>query len=189
MRQAIRTLAVAGVVAVFASGCMTYGGFPPDTQPQAAGQSSARFHYAVDGSSVFNGHLGVRDVLQNETPFADPEEIRPTEPTPGSGAFIRATITTLPPSVPAAAWGYVSGATLAFLLPAASTQDGYRVTYELYQNGQRQRRASYEFHRKTLVWLPMVVVSWVNFFTPSEKEAFEATARQFLAEAYPGNRG
>jgi hypothetical protein len=179
-------MVIAVVMGVMSSGCMTYSGFPRGTTAGVAGSSTEAFRYAVDGSSVFNGHLGIREVLQHESPFTDPEELAADAPVPPDGWFIRATITTLPPGLPAAAWAYVAGAGLLFLAPAVSTQDGYRVNYEAFHNGQRLHRASYEFRRQTAAWLPMVLIAWVNLLTPSEKDAFQATARQFLAEASPG---
>lgn len=184
----VRVVAATAVI-VLSSGCITYSGFPRDTSPSLPGSLTEPFRYAVDGSSVFNGHLGIREVLQHESPFADPEELAGDAPVPPNGWFIRATITNLPPGLPAAAWAYVAGAGLLFLAPAVSTQDGYRVKYEAYRDGQRLYRESYEFRRKTAAWLPIVLIAWVNLLTPSEKDAFEATARQFLTEAMPRDVG
>ncbi len=90
----------------------------------------------------------------------------------------------LPPSVPAAGFGYLSFSMLT-LLPAWSTQDGYEVIFEVHRDGKRLRSFDYSFQRGSFVWLPMVLFIWVNALTPSEESVFEAVANRFLQDAKP----
>ena len=82
------------------------------------------------------------------------------------------------------AFGYLSASTLTFL-PAWSENDGYRVTYNVFVNGEKKKSYEYEVTRKGAVWILLVPLAWVNAFTYSEAEAFEATAYQFFKDSEP----
>jgi hypothetical protein len=56
------------------------------------------------------------------------------------------------------------------LTPFWSTQDGYRLTYRLYVNGEKRGTYEYDVTRKVGVWLPLLALVWVNLATYSESE-------------------
>jgi hypothetical protein len=60
---------------------------------------------------------------------------------------------------------------------------GYVVLYHLYLDGKFQQTYRYEIAHKGIVWLPLVLFIWANYFTTGETEAFEETARQFAVDA------
>jgi hypothetical protein len=60
---------------------------------------------------------------------------------------------------------------------------GYVVLYHLYLDGKIQRTYRYEITHKGIVWLPLALFIWANYFTTGETEAFEETARQFVVDA------
>ena len=53
----------------------------------------------------------------------------------------------------------------------------------LYIDEKLERTYRYEITEKRIGWLPLVLFLWVNYFTPDETDAFEETARQFVADA------
>ena len=79
----------------------------------------------------------------------------------------------------------LSRLTLASLaaLPFYHDWQGYVVLYHLYLDGKLQSTYRYEITEKGIVWLPLGLFAWVNYFTTGETEAFEETARQFVADA------
>lgn len=79
-------------------------------------------------------------------------------------------------------FGYLGLGTLT-ILPFWSTEDGYDIQYEVRKDGKLVKAFQYEVRRSGFIWLPMLVVSWVNIFTYSEREAFEATAYKFFDDA------
>ena len=79
-------------------------------------------------------------------------------------------------------WHSLAGMSL-FSLPWYDDDHGHVVRYHLYIDGTLQRTYRYEITQKGIVWLPLVLFLWTNYFTPGETEAFEETARQFVADA------
>ena len=68
-------------------------------------------------------------------------------------------------------------------LPFYHDWKGYVVLYHLYIDGKLQSTYRYEITEKGITWLPLLLFAWVNYFTAGETEAFEETARQFVADA------
>jgi len=79
-------------------------------------------------------------------------------------------------------WHSFAGMSL-FLLPWYDDDHGHVVHYHLYVDGALQRTYRYEISQKGIVWLPLVFFLWTNYFMAGETEAFEETARQFVADA------
>lgn len=166
------------------SACMTYGGFDEKRLEKPAPAVGAQpLRYSVTGYSVFDGINAIQQTFDKESGFSRTEQV-PAQTTPESGLYVRTTVQNASPHFGAAASMYVSSATL-FILPAWSTTDGNHVLYDVYREGVHQERYEYRIHRKTFVWLPMVLFVWVNLFTTSESEAFEAVTKQFLVDAHP----
>jgi len=95
--------------------------------------------------------------------------------------FIDIKVTTVAPSVQTMIFGYVSVSTLG-ATPVWSTQDGNDIVFTLYDKGERIRSYEYEVRRSAFLWLGMLPVAWVNFFTPSEKNVFTAITHQFFLD-------
>ena len=70
-----------------------------------------------------------------------------------------------------------------YALPCYYDAGGVVVLYNLYIDGKLQRLYRYEITEKGIQWLPLALFIWVNYFTTGETDAFEETARQFVADA------
>jgi hypothetical protein len=174
--------AIRGLVVLVAccavAGCMTYAGIPDGGKP-AAGSSKApsTLHYSIEGSSLFAGPNAIRSVLAAEAPY---QAVGAAEKPPVSGDYLSVKIVQNPPTAPALLFGYISYATLT-ILPFWSTNDGATLTFTLYREGKQALVREYVLQRKLFVWILMLPLVWVNLITPSEEEAFAASARDFLA--------
>ena len=69
------------------------------------------------------------------------------------------------------------------LVPWYHDSHGYVVLYNLHLDGKLQSTYRYEITETGIMWLPLGLFAWVNYFTTGETEAFEETARQFVADA------
>ena len=130
---------------------------------------------------MFHGSTNLNNVFRSQSPFRLVEK---TTEKPQEGLFVSVKVETIAPSVPAIIFGYISVSTLT-LFPAWSTKDGYYVIYEVFMDGKRQKSFTYEIRRKAFMWIVMLPFSWINAFTYSEEEAFQATAQRFFKEADP----
>ncbi len=101
---------------------------------------------------------------------------------PERGIYCSVTVTVKPRSVLSQGFAFVSGQA-GGLLPVYSGEGGYLVRYELYIDKQLKKTYRYEITEERFLWLGLLPFIWVNFFTPSAKEAFLATAHQFFHEA------
>ncbi len=178
------------------TGCITtYSGF--DNRRSAdvptTDRQQGQLRYSIYGGGLLNGQIAVREVLDREAPFAKVEQVTtPLQadgyaapaPIPASGLYVRTTVENMPPSIPAGIAAYVSYSTL-FLLPFWSTEDGSRLLFDIYRNGEHQKRYEYLLHRSTFGWAPLLLLVWMNAVTSSEQDAFRAATRQFLNEAAP----
>lgn len=176
------------------SGCITsYSGFDVSRldKPAGAARGEGQLRYSIYGGGILNGQIAVREVLDREAPFTRIEQV--TTPMqadgyaapaaiPAHGVYIRATVENMPPSIPAGIAAYVSYSTL-FLLPFWSTEDGSRLLFDVYRDGQHQKRHEYALHRSTYGWAPLLLFIWANAATHSEQDAFRAATRQFLIDA------
>jgi hypothetical protein len=71
----------------------------------------------------------------------------------------------------------------AFAFPYLDDDHGYFVRYQLYIDGALRHTYRYQITQKGVVWLPLGLFSWANYFTPGETDAFEETARYFVVDA------
>lgn len=165
--------------------CITYRDFPEqmvNNPPPAKPFDTLYYNIKPFGVlSVGNGEEALRTVFRQKTSFATTEK---TDTAPARGVFCDVEVLYKPPTLPALAFGYLSASTLTFL-PAWSENDGYRVTYNVFVNGEKKKSYEYEVTRKGAVWILLVPLAWVNAFTYSEAEAFEATAYQFFKDSEP----
>ncbi|NTW99806.1 MAG: hypothetical protein HGB35_07760 [Geobacteraceae bacterium] len=106
----------------------------------------------------------------------------PAEAVPEKGLYLEVETKWKPLTIPAFIFGYISVSTLT-LLPAWSTHDGYTVKYNIYLDGQKKETYRYDITRKAGLWLVLLPFAWINAFTYSEEDAFEATVSQFSADA------
>lgn len=101
---------------------------------------------------------------------------------PAKGVYCLVEVDYRPLSLPALIFGYLSVATLG-IIPAYSGNDGYWVYYRIYSDRQWVRTYRYPVTRKVGFWLFLVPLSWINFLTYSEADAFTATTHQFFIDA------
>jgi len=68
------------------------------------------------------------------------------------------------------------------IVPMVWLPDGveYSVTFSLSNSQGVTREYPYSFHKAGIAGLSMLPFAWINFFTSSEKEAFQAIFQQFL---------
>ena len=179
------TAVVAALLPVFLSSCIIlYRDFPAARvgQPPELKQYDLlsyrinRFPVPDEGSQA-----ALRSVFENKTPFANTASVMET---PRTGVYCRVDVEYKPAGLPAVIFRYVSLATLT-ALPSWSVREGFIVRYHLFVDGEKKKTFEYTITRKMGLWLGLLPVSWLNWFTDTEAEAFEATARQFFEDARP----
>ncbi|NJD91102.1 MAG: hypothetical protein FIA91_06255 [Geobacter sp.] len=173
------------VIMTTLTGCVaTYRDFPVEAlgKKPAAGTCDV-MHYSVKKFDILDsgGHRKLQDYFR-DTPLC--KSMVPVDEMPAKGLYLEVETKWKPLSMPALIFGYLSISTLT-LLPAWSTQDGYLVKYNLYQDGQKKETYRYDITRKGGIWLGLLPFVWLNAFTYSEEDAFAATASQFSADARP----
>lgn len=166
---------------LFINGCVSYGNYP-DIKTTTTAKQNPHLKFQYTGTTGwFGGGKSIEATLRNEGNFKSVEKLNGIE---DDGLFINIKTKPSSPSVAAALFGYISFSTLTFT-PFWSTQDGYEILFEVHKDGKRLQNYNYDFNRNTFIWMPMIVLSWINFFTPSEEDAFVAVTRQFLKDAQP----
>ncbi|MGV7928861.1 MAG: hypothetical protein AB2L13_08115 [Spirochaetota bacterium] len=171
---------VLNLMLILAVGCATYRNFPVEKIGTPPGKKEYKLlYYKIENGTVFSGRERLGEIFKKESPFLNTEKV---DEMPKNGLYVRVVIEQIIPSTPALLFGYVSLVTLTFT-PVWSTKDGYDVRYEVYSNGNRLKSFTYEVRRKAFVWVLSLPFIWVNAFTYSEGEAFEATAYKFFDDA------
>lgn len=97
---------------------------------------------------------------------------------PEKGVYCLVEVKHIPPSQSAAFFTGMLG-----IIPAYSGASGDVVRYSLFIDSEFKTSYRYEVTRKRLLFLPLLPLFWVNVFTPSQDEAFRATAYQFFLDA------
>ncbi len=180
-----KLLAVALCLTVPASCITTWKEFPRPAPRAVAASSSETLYYEIDDvRGMFGGGEALREVLPKHAPFA---RVEPLSEPPARGVFCRVTSERRAPSVASGIAAYVSYA-LLFLIPFWS-EEGYVVRYQAYVDGEEKKIFEYPIARQSFFWLVALPFSWVSLLTPSERDAFEATAQQFFVDAMPYFRG
>ena len=178
-----RSSALLLVVALSTSCVITYRDFPTamvNKPPKA--KPYGTLYYEIDSlSSWFGGGDAVREAFRRNAPFERTEIA--TRP-PSRGFFCRVDVEKRSPSIASVVGAYASYVFL-FALPFWSTRDGYYLRYHLFVDGKERKIFEYDITRKAAFWIGLLPVTWVNFFTYSEQDAFEASTYQFFADAAP----
>lgn len=183
-RQASAAACLVACSLLLSSCIVTYTDFPK-IRADALHLSNPGKHmaYSIDRYPMF---MGNRDVLgpifQGHGGFSSAERVEQDNP-PGRGLYTRVNVKAKNPTLGAAIWGYVAVLGTLTFLPAYSGQDGYEVVYTMMVDGETRKVYRYEITRKAGAWLLLLPLIWVNLLTPSEADAFKATAYQFLADA------
>lgn len=190
MNRIFRHLCLLLAVVLLLNGCVIgYSKYPKEqlSEPFPAKQYDQQLYYYVSGSSLLGGYLSLRDSFSLNSPFKNVEE---RENVPDQGLYVKADIQSLPPSIAAVVFVYLSYSTLT-ILPCWSTKDGSIVHYSVYQDGKLQKTYDYEIRRKGAAWIGLLPFAWANLITASEDEVFEATAKQFFIDSkkYLAKRG
>lgn len=166
-----------------ASGCVsTWNRFPSATPDSVAGLKIDETLYYDDRAvkGMFNGAQALKTVFREDAPF---ETTETRNDVPERGTFVRVEAKRIPPHTGSGVVGYVSYV-LLFLIPFWSTE-GYTMRYQVFVDGKEKKIFEYDITRRTFVWLVAFPVSWVSLLTPSESDAFEATAYQFFQDSAP----
>lgn len=184
MRKNRKMFALIFLISLSLMQCITYTRFPKekvDSPPKKMKTNGTLSYYVYDatGFRFFGGAAALTRVLKTQSPFGDSVEL---DQEPATGQYLKVVIKKVDPHIAALIFGYLGLGTLT-VLPFWSTEDGYDIQYEIKKDGKLVKAFQYEVRRSGFIWLPMLVVSWVNAFTYSEKEAFEATAYKFFDDA------
>jgi len=171
---------VTALIASLATGCVTYRNFPREYVNAPPPHFGGKATYKVVGSSIAGGVRELGQVLESRS-FANMERV---EERPSQGYYVEVHVKGQAPAIPAMVFGYISFSLLT-LTPFWSTQDGSDLYFEVYRDNQRLQTLHYEVRRMGFVWLPMLPIAWVNFFTYSEEDAFRAIANKFFEDARP----
>jgi hypothetical protein len=179
-----RRFLLIALLPVLVSCITTYRDFPTAMIGRApTAKPYGTLYYHVKPFPVVNagGQAALDIIFRERTPFA---KTRSVDDPPSQGTFCVVEVEWRPPSLPAVAFGYLSISTLT-LLPAWSTHEGYIVHYRVFVNGEEKDSFNYQITRKFGLWMGLLPLVWVNLFTHSEEDAFEATAYQFFRDAAP----
>jgi len=160
---------------------VTYRSFPRDYLKAPPPKGGGSVAYKVVGSSIAGGVGELCEVMESRSPF---ERMERTEERPSKGYYVEVHVKGHAPAISSMVFGYISFSLLT-LTPFWSTQDGSDIFFEVYRDAHRLKTFHYEVRRKGFVWLPMLPLAWVNFFTYSEEDAFRAVAYKFFDDARP----
>ena len=129
---------------------------------------------------MFGGAAALHRAFEEGTPFRD---THPRNEVPEKGPYVRVEAKRIAPHTGSGGFAMVSYA-LLFLIPFRSTE-GYTMRYQVYLDGDEKHIFEYDITRRTYVWLVLIPFSWISLLTPSESDAFEATAYQFFKDSAP----
>lgn len=164
-------------------GCVaTYRDFPIDALDKKPSPGTCNvMNYNVKRFDVLDmgGYTELQSIFRNAGIC---KKMVPVDQDPGKGLYVEVQTNWKPMTMPALIFGYISVSTLT-LLPAWSNHDGYIVKYHVYVDGKKMETYNYEITRKVGLWIVFLPFAWVNFFTNSETDAFEATTYQFVNDA------
>jgi hypothetical protein len=165
---------------VLGTSCITaWNEFPRPTETPAK-TSGTLFYEIEEVTGMFGGGEALREAFPEYAPFA---RVEPLGDPPGDGLFCRVTSERRAPNVASGIAGYVSYAFL-FLIPFWSNE-GYVVRYQVYVDGDERKIFEYPISRRSFFWALALPVSWVSLLTPSERDAFEGTVKQFFVDLMP----
>lgn len=183
-KSGFRVLAVF-CISTFLSSCIIgYQDFPEEMVGKRP--SSKPYHtlyYKINEFPVIDtgGQSALHSVFRNKSPFQNTDVVTKM---PEKGVYCLVDPKWKPFGIAALVFGYISFSTLT-MLPAWSLQEGFIIDYHLFIDGERQRTFEYEITRKGALWAGLLPLIWINFFTYSEAQAFEATAYRFFEDAKP----
>lgn len=170
---------------VFLSSCIIlYRDFPAERigkPPESRSYDLLFYHINPFPFPNEGGKEALHSVFNNQTPFANTADVTEIPP---KGVFCLVDAEWRPPDTTALFFHYLSLATLT-VLPSWNLQEGYKVRYYLYVDGEIRKTFEYKITRKTGIWLGLLPVSWLNWVSYSQAEAFEATSFQFFEDAKP----
>jgi uncharacterized protein YceK len=69
------------------------------------------------------------------------------------------------------------------LVPVYRWQDGWELSYSVYDRNVLKKTYAYEITAKGFVWILFLPFSWINFFTYSLEDAVRSTTAQFVVDA------
>jgi len=128
---------------------------------------------------TLSGRGGLMASFKKANPFPKAE---PAPNKEGEGLHIDVLADNKTIAVGELVWGYIALSTL-FVLPAYSGASGFYMQYTVYEDGERIGYYEYVIKRRVFAWLPVLPFVWINALTTSERDAFEATTRQFFRDA------
>lgn len=126
-----------------------------------------------------SGSGGLMASFQKANPFPDSVKA-PDEK--GGGLHIDVLADNKTIAIGELVWGYIALSTF-FILPAYSGASGFYMKYTVYEDGERVGYYEYVIKRRAFAWLPVLPFVWINLLTTSERDAFEATTKQFFRDA------
>ncbi|WP_078128983.1 LIC12231 family lipoprotein [Leptospira alexanderi] len=161
--------------------CVTYRDFPQNYigKGPKSKSSDTVLYYKIYNGTIAGGSNRLNDVIQFDSPFS---QTMKSDTTPEKGLYLKVTIEQKLPNIASLIFGYISFATLT-ILPVWSNEDGSNVLFQIYRDGQFLKSYEYRVRRSGFVWIFMAPFAWVNAFTYSESEAFEAIAFKFFEDA------
>lgn len=178
------------LLSLFFANCITtYRDYPVGEHLSASREiSKEKFYYHIAAFPIleFGGYASLKSFFKSKITknFNGVEEILDPNEMPEKGIYCKVNTKWVPLSAPSFIFGYLSVAT-ATILPAWSSRDGYDVTFTLFKNGQKIRDFNYSSRRFVFLWIFTLPVVWVNLFTSSEEEVFQAIANQFMYDVQP----
>lgn len=164
-------------------GCISYTAKSLDkleitsSKPKSFSHPQAMSYFIANGTMFF-GREKLEEVLNRPGYFLSPKKaFDPVQ----DELFLRINITSKNPKTWVVFFHYIS---LYFytILPAWTSNSGYMVEFHAIKNDQTILKKEYNIFRKSFIWILVLPVSWVNFFTTHESEVFEYITTDFLSE-------
>ncbi|RHX84423.1 LIC12231 family lipoprotein [Leptospira stimsonii] len=168
---------------IFVQRCVNYYEFPENYigKSKAEKKNPVILYYKVLNGTISGGSTRLKDYLKRESPFIQTEQV---DKIPEKGLYLNVNIQQRLPSIYTLIFGYLSVATLT-LLPVWSNEDGSDVLFQIYRDGQLEKSYEYPVRRSGFLWILMLPFAWVNAYTYSEAQAFEAIANKFFEDSAP----
>ena len=180
-----RLLVLITIIAL--SGCVTkFKNVDSPEQFYSKSKPITSLNYQIRSTPIFTSKADLKSIdksINASKLFTSTERYYDESP-PKKGIYISVEAIYNPPTVPALAFGYLSVSTLTFL-PVWSNHDGHKAKYSIYNNGELIKTFEYDRERFIALWLPIILISWVDLFTDGSYESFASMTNQFLFDAAP----
>jgi len=174
-------------ISFLTNGCAYYHNIPDIKGMKKITYSVDNLLYYQLISHEFIDSLGIQkveEILKSNNCFNNLERYFGYAP-PQKGYYVSIKAQYRSPTVKAICAMALSTILTLTAIPSWSTQDGFNLYYDFYYDGKKVKTFYYEIKRFIGIWIVFLPFVWVNLFTSSKEDAFEAATYQFLNDVQP----